>query len=75
MGRTPRSEAEQRRELGGYTEAEFDREFVRSHRSDWASITTRVATLLIVYGLLARAIRATIRRRGCSCCRSWSSSC
>ncbi len=58
MGRTPRSEAEQRRELGGYTEAEFDREFVRSHRSDWASITTRVATLLIVYGLLARAIRA-----------------
>ncbi|MBL0028824.1 MAG: hypothetical protein IPO95_07085 [Rhodanobacteraceae bacterium] len=58
MSRKSRSEAEQRQELGGYTEAEFDREFVRSHRSDWVSIATRVATLLVVYGLLARAIRA-----------------
>jgi hypothetical protein len=58
MARTPSNETQEREELGGYTHAEFDREFTRSHRSDWASIVTRVATLLIVYGLLARAIRA-----------------
>lgn len=56
MGGGPNSGKEEGREIGGYTEAEFDREFARSHRSDWASIATRVATLLIVYGLLARAI-------------------
>lgn len=56
MARTPSNEAEERKELGGYTHAEFDREFVRSHRSDWASIAARVVTLAIVYGLLARAI-------------------
>lgn len=56
MGRAPSDEAREREELGGYTHAEFDREFVRSHRSDWASVATRVLTLIIVYGLLARAI-------------------
>lgn len=56
MARTPSNEAEERKELGGYTHAEFDREFVRSHRSDWSSIAARVVTLVIVYGLLARAI-------------------
>ncbi|MBK6727427.1 MAG: hypothetical protein IPG63_09240 [Xanthomonadales bacterium] len=52
----PQSEAEQRRELGGYSEAEFDREFVRSQRSDLVSVAVRVVLLVIVYGLLARAI-------------------
>lgn len=56
MARAPSNEAQEREELGGYTHAEFDREFVRSHRSDWASVATRVLTLVIVYGLLARAI-------------------
>jgi len=54
--KVPKSEAEQRRELGGYSEAEFDREFVRSQRSDLASVAVRVVLLVIVYGLLARAI-------------------
>ena len=58
MARTPSNETQEREELGGYTHAEFDREFVRSHRSDWGSVATRVVTLVIVYGLLARAIRA-----------------
>lgn len=56
MARVPSNETQEREELGGYTHAEFDREFVRSHRSDWASIATRVVTLAVVYGLLARAI-------------------
>ena len=56
MGRAPLNETQEREELGGYSHAEFDREFVRSHRSDWASVATRVVTLAIVYGLLARAI-------------------
>lgn len=56
MARVPSNQSEERGELGGYTHAEFDREFVRSHRSDWASVATRVVTLVIVYGLLARAI-------------------
>lgn len=54
--RSAQEEAEQRRELGGYSEAEFDREFARSQRSDLASVAVRVVLLVIVYGLLARAI-------------------
>ena len=50
-------EAERRRELGGYTDAEFDREFARSQRSDVTSVSIRVFTLIVVFGLLARAIR------------------
>ncbi len=58
MSRKSRSDTEQRRELGGYTEAEFDREFVRSQRSDALSVAIRAVTLVVVYGLLARAIKS-----------------
>lgn len=40
-----------------YSEAEFDAAFVRTHRSDWASVAIRALMLLVVYWLLARAIR------------------
>lgn len=43
-------------QLGGYTNAEFDAEFARSQRSDLTSIAIRVVTLVVVYGLMARAI-------------------
>lgn len=58
MSRKRQSEADQRRELGGYSEAEFDAEFVRSQRSDLVSVIVRVLSLVIVYGLVARAILA-----------------
>jgi hypothetical protein len=48
MSRAPSNESRERQ----------DREFVRSHRSDVASVAVRVVLLFIVYGLLARAIRA-----------------
>ena len=56
--RRKRSEAEQRRVFGGYSEAEFDAEFVRTQRSDVGSVAVRAITLVIVYGLLARALLA-----------------
>jgi hypothetical protein len=49
-------EALRRRELGGYSDAEFDSEFARAHRSDALSVGIRVITLVVVFGLLARAI-------------------
>jgi len=51
-------DAQHRRELGGYSNAEFDAEFARSHRSDVVSIAIRVVTLIVVFGMLARAIRS-----------------
>ncbi len=51
-------ELERRNELGGYSDAEFDAEFARSYRSDLISVAIRVVTLVIVFGLLARAIRS-----------------
>ena len=51
-----KKQSEERRELGGYSEAEFDAEFVRTQRSDIASVAVRAVTLVIVYGLLARAL-------------------
>ena len=54
--RRPRSESEQRAELGGYSEAEFDAEFVRTQQSDVFSIGLRVVILTVVYGFLARAV-------------------
>jgi hypothetical protein len=60
MGRGKRAaqdELERRAELGGYSDAEFDKEFARSHRSDPLSIAIRVLTLVLVYAVLARAIR------------------
>lgn len=56
--RHQRRESEERRELGGYSEDEFDAEFVRTQRSDVASVVVRAVTLVIVYGLLARALLA-----------------
>ena len=57
QSRMARDELERRRELGGYSDAEFDAEFARSHRSDLPSISIRVVTLVVVFVLLARAIR------------------
>jgi len=48
----------QRRELGGYSDAEFDAEFARSYRSDAINVAIRVVTLVVVFWLLARAIRS-----------------
>lgn len=53
-----RDDAEHRRELGGYSNAEFDAEFARSHRSDWVSIAVRIVILIVVFGMLARAVRS-----------------
>ncbi len=53
-----KDDAERRRELGGYSDAEFDAEFARSHRSDVVSIAIRVVTLIVVFAMLARAIRS-----------------
>ena len=44
-------------QVGPYREADFDAAFVRTHRSDWTSVAIRAAMLLLVYWLLARAIR------------------
>jgi hypothetical protein len=54
--RSSTEETLRRRELGGYSDAEFDREFARAHRSDALSVGIRVVTLVIVFGLLARAV-------------------
>lgn len=43
--------------VGPYREQDFDAEFLRTHRSDWASIALRLALLAGIYWLLARAIR------------------
>ena len=43
--------------VGPYREHEFDAEFLRTHRSDWASVALRLALLAGIYWLLARAIR------------------
>jgi hypothetical protein len=50
-------EAERRRELGGYSDAEFDSALVRSQRSDAFSVGVRLVTLTVVFWLMARAIR------------------
>jgi hypothetical protein len=58
MGQRGRdSEAEQRRQYGGYSEAEIDAALVRSQRSDPLGVAIRLATLGAVYWLLARAIK------------------
>jgi len=44
-------------EVGPYREADFDAEFLRTHRSDWASVALRLALIAGIYWLLARAIR------------------
>lgn len=51
------SEADQRRQYGGYSEAEIDAALVRSQRSDPLGVAIRLATLGTVYWLLARAIK------------------
>ena len=59
MGQRERdSEAEQRRQLGGYSEAEMDAALLRSQRSDPLGVGIRLVTLAAVYWLLARAIQA-----------------
>lgn len=45
------------RDVGPYREADFDAAFVRTHRSDWVSVGLRALVLVLVYALLARAIR------------------
>lgn len=54
--RLSQHQAQERRELGGYSEAEFDAAYARTQRSDLMHIVSRVGTLLLAYGLLARAI-------------------
>lgn len=50
-------EAERRRELGGYSDAEFDSALVHSQRSDAFTVGVRLVTLAVVFWLMARAIR------------------
>lgn len=50
--------ADQRREYGGYSEAEIDAALVRSQRSDPLGVGIRLVTLAVVYFLLARAIQS-----------------
>ncbi len=47
---------QQRKENGGYTDAELDAAILRSQRSDPLSVGIRLATTGVVYFLLARAI-------------------
>lgn len=51
-----KTEEDQRREGGGYTDAEFAEAMLRSQRSDPLTIAIRAATLIVVYVLLARAV-------------------
>lgn len=51
-----KSEAEQRLEGGGYTDAEFESAMLRSQRADPLTVAIRVGTLVVVYWMLARAI-------------------
>lgn len=55
--RTPR-DPDSSGTVGPYREADFDAEFLRTHRSDWASVAMRLALLAGIYWLLARAIRS-----------------
>ncbi|MGD9582169.1 MAG: hypothetical protein AB7V26_00660 [Lysobacterales bacterium] len=50
------SEREQRRELGGYSDAEFEAAMLRSQRGDRASLALRILTLALVFTLMARSI-------------------
>jgi hypothetical protein len=52
------SEADQRRQYGGYSEAEIDAALLRTQRSDPLGVGIRLATLGAVYFLLARAIQS-----------------
>ena len=51
-----KTEAEQRREGGGYTDREFEEAMLRSQRSDPLTVAIRLLTLVVVYWLLARAV-------------------
>lgn len=56
--RSAQDNASRRDELGGYTDAEFDAALARSQRSDAFSVGVRLLTLVVVFWLMARAIRA-----------------
>lgn len=51
-----REEAERRRQLGGYSDAEFDSALARSQSSDAFSVGVRALTLVAVFWLMAHAI-------------------
>jgi hypothetical protein len=61
MGRKSKVEqreaAERRRQLGGYSDAEFDSALARSQSSDAFSVGVRLITLAAVFWLMARAIQ------------------
>ncbi len=52
-----REAAERRRQLGGYSDAEFDSALARSQNSDAFSVGVRLITLAAVFWLMARAIQ------------------
>lgn len=56
-GMRARDEAMQRYENAGYSDAELDAALLRSQGSDVFSVGTRLVAIVVVFGLLARAIQ------------------